>query len=348
MITADMGVLSVLSKIKQYINNKYRDTLHFHLNVEISAQCNLNCEICGFQRYYHPKGLMSMETFSKLGDTFKKVNSVLFGFNAETLMNPHTVEMLIFAKKANPQLCVSILTNGTLLTPGLSEQLVRNGLDDLSISIDAATKQTHEKIRRGSNFDQLIRNIQELNKAKERQGTDKPHLSTNFVGTKNNINELLAFIDLAKELKIGSIRLTNVEPYDSKVQDSVLYGENYTEEIKNIIKEAKAKCERLGISFFKPEYIKDSSCRCEFMQPIITYEGEVIPCSQFTYARDSYYYGKKVFHPVLSFGNINKRSFEAIWNSKKYKNFRKDVVRCKGPEFCQEYCLLREKVLCPK
>ena len=47
-------------------------------------------------------------------------------------------------------------------------------------------------------------------------------------------------------------------------------------------------------------------------------------------------------------GNINEKSFKEIWDGRAYRKFRKDVVKGKGPEFCYNYCLLREKVLCPK
>ncbi|MFH0870495.1 MAG: radical SAM protein [archaeon] len=338
----------MFEKLKQHLSSRYRDAFVFHLNVEISAQCNLNCRICGFQRYYKPKGLMGMETFKRLEDAFKKADSVLFGFNAETLLNKQVIEMLAFAKKANPKLRASILTNGSLLTPELSEQLIVNGLDDLSISIDGATKKTHESIRKGSDFDKLISSIRTLNELKENYKSNTPFLSTNYVGTKDNINELLAFIDLAKELKFGSVRLTNIEPYTDEMQSKILYGDSYDESISETIDKAKKKCEELGIQFSYPEFKKDDAVKCEFMQPIITWQGDVIPCSQFTYERDTLYYGKRVFHPVISFGNINDKSFEDIWNSKAYRKFRKDVAKGKGPDFCYRSCLLREKVLCPK
>ena len=312
--------------------------------------CNFNCKICGFQEHYQPKGLMSMNTFKRLEDLFKKTNSVLFGFNAETLLNPQVIEMLSFAKKANPKLHISILTNGSLLTRELSEQLIKNGLNDLSISIDAATNGTYEKLRGNpnSNFEKLIHNIKELNELKEKHKSKSPWLSTNFVGTKDNIHELLDFIDLAKKLKIGSVRLTNVEPYTMEVQENVLYGENYNDEIKEIVSKAKKKCAHLGIVFSYPEFKKDESAVCEFMQPIIDWQGNVIPCSQFSYARHTLYYGEKAYHPLITMGNINEKSFEQIWNSRAYKKFRKGVLKGKGPEFCYKYCLLREKVLCPK
>lgn len=337
----------MIRKIKSILKKQYYKHLHFHLNVEISAQCNFNCKICGFQEYYKPKGLMSMETFKKLENTFKRVDSVLFGFNAETLMNPQVIEMLKFAKKSNPRLHVSILTNGSLLTKDLSEQLIKNNLNDLSVSIDAATKETYRKLR-NFDFEKIKHNIKVLNELKENNRINTPTLGTNFVATKDNIYELLDFIDLAKELKLSYIRLTNVEPYTQEVQEKIIYGENYTQEIKDIIKKAEEKCRKLGISFSYPEFKKDEFAVCEFMQPIIDWQGNVIPCSQFSYNRDALYYGKKVNHPLIIIGNINEKSFEKIWNSRAYKKFRKDVVKGKGPEFCYKYCLLREKVLCPK
>jgi MoaA/NifB/PqqE/SkfB family radical SAM enzyme len=337
----------MLKLIKNYLKKKYYERLHHHLNVEISAMCNYDCKICGFQEFYQPKGLMTMETFMKLEETFKKVDSVIFGFNAETFMNPQVVEMLKFAKRANPNLCVSILTNGSLLTPKLSEQLILNGLDDLSISIDAALPETYKKLRRHS-FEKIVQNIQELNQLKEKHNSRLPMLSTNFVAIKDNIHELLAFIDLAKELKIGSVRLTNVEPYTREVQDAILYGDNYTDEVKQIIEKANEKCKSLGIIFSYPEFKKDENARCEFMQPIVDWQGNVIPCSQFSYTRDTLYYGKKAYHLLIVMGNINEKSFKEIWDGRAYRKFRKDVVKGKGPEFCYNYCLLREKVLCPK
>lgn len=343
----------IIQKLKRNLSNKRlvrKIWKPFHINVEISAMCNFNCKICGFQEHYQPKGLMSMDTFKRLEDLFKKANSVLFGFNAETLLNPRAVEMLCFAKKANPRLHVSILTNGSLLTKELSEQLIKNGLNDLSISIDAATEETYEKLRGNPNsdFEKLIHNIKELNKLKEKHKSKTPYLLTNFVGIKDNIHELLDFIDLAKELKMSSVRLTNVEPYTQEVQEAIIYGDNYNDEIKKIVEKAKKKCAQLGINFSYPEFKKDDPAVCEFMQPIIDLKGNVIPCSQFSYARHTLYYGKKAYHPLITFGNINEKNFEEIWNSRKYRNFRKSVLKGKGNPFCKNYCLLREKVLCPK
>ncbi len=337
----------MIRKIKGILKKEYYKHLYFHLNVEVSAQCNFNCRICGFQEFYKPKGLMSMDTFRKLEDTFERTNSVLFGFNAETLLNPDVIEMLKFAKKANPNMHVSILTNGSLLTKELSEQLITNGLNDLSISIDAATNETYKKLR-NYDLDKIKQNIRTLDELKEKHKSRTPSLGTNFVATKENIHELLAFIDLAKELKLNYIRLTNVEPYTQGIQDTTLYGDNYTTEVGETIKKAEEKCKKLGIIFSYPKFKKDASAVCEFMQPIVDWQGNVIPCSQFSYDRDTLYYGKKVNHPLIILGNINKKSFEKIWNSRKYKQFRKDVVKGRGPELCYKYCLLREKVLCPK
>jgi MoaA/NifB/PqqE/SkfB family radical SAM enzyme len=338
----------MLDRIAAFFQGGRTEKLPGHINVEVSALCNLSCSMCGFQKYYAKKGLMDFGTFKKLEGAFRKVDSVLFGFNAETLLNPNAIEMLEFVKKTNPRCTVSILTNGSLMAPEISEQLVQHGLDVLSISIDGATKKTHEAIRRGSDFERLIQNIKALNDAKRRNKSDKPILSTNYVGMKDNIAELPEFIRLAKELGFSSVRMTNVEPYTSDVQDSVLYGANYSEEIARIMKESQDAAKLLGIELSYPEFVRDEGAVCEFLQPVITFEGDVIPCSQFSYERETLFHGKKVYHPVISFGNIKTAGFEDIWNSKQYRNFRRSVLDGKGHQFCNEACLLREKVLCPK
>lgn len=346
--TTPKQAVAIEKAAKKDTPQSYKYPLFWHLNVEISAMCNYNCKMCGFQRYYHPKGLMSLETYKKIEGAIKLVRSVMFGFNAETLMNPQVVEMLEFTMKANPKCEVTIITNGALLTEELSEKFVKLRLQVLSISLDAASKELHESIRRGSDFDKVMHNIERLAEIKKKYKSKLPRISTTFVGMKSNIGELPGVVKIAKELGFESIRFTNLEPYTPEMQKEVLYGENFTDHERNILKSCREECEKHGIRFSCPKFKSHSESRCIFLQPIITYTGEVIPCAQFSYERDTYYYGKKVHHPVISFGNINEKSFEQIWRDKRYRKFRQDTYKGKMHPFCRESCLLRERVICPK
>jgi len=50
-------------------------------------------------------------------------------------------------------------TNASLLTPERSDGLVKAGLDAIALSIDAATKETYEKIRVGLSWDTVRENV---------------------------------------------------------------------------------------------------------------------------------------------------------------------------------------------
>jgi len=65
----------------------------------------------------------------------------------------------------------SLLTNGTLIDENMAARLAKEA-KLISISLNAATKETHEKINRGSSWEQVLGNIQSLRGYRERFNTD--------------------------------------------------------------------------------------------------------------------------------------------------------------------------------
>lgn len=65
---------------------------------------------------------------------------------------------------------IGLVTNGSLLTPTRAERLIVAGLDTIIISIDGLTKATHESIRLGTNFDEIVEN------------------ATNFINLRNRLS----------------------------------------------------------------------------------------------------------------------------------------------------------------
>ena len=50
-----------------------------------------------------------------------------------------------------------MVTNGLLMNREWSRNLVRMNVSKISISLDGATKETYEKIRKGGDFDKVIK-----------------------------------------------------------------------------------------------------------------------------------------------------------------------------------------------
>jgi radical SAM protein with 4Fe4S-binding SPASM domain len=110
---------------------------------------------------------MSFQTFSTLGDIFPLIQTVVLGSaRGEPLLHPHFFEMLKFLKSKGIE--VHTISNTTLINSEIAERLVKEGLDLLVISMEAASRNLYNQIRQGADLDTVIKNIQGLNRAKNR------------------------------------------------------------------------------------------------------------------------------------------------------------------------------------
>lgn len=75
-----------------------------------------------------------------------------------------------------------------LLDETLANELIDCGLTWLSVSIDAATKETYSKIR-GGNYDTLLQNIETFLKVRERRNSSTPFLRVTLVKMPENKDE---------------------------------------------------------------------------------------------------------------------------------------------------------------
>ena len=103
-----------------------------------------------------------------------------------------------------------LLTNGTLFTPEKWQEL-RAHTDAkimMTVSIDAATKETYESIRRGGNFDQLEKNMAYAAKLRERG--ELSYLRFNFVVQRKNYQEMIPFVQWGERLGIDECFFTKI------------------------------------------------------------------------------------------------------------------------------------------
>ena len=143
------------------------------IQVEPTNYCNINCVMCGRSKKRR-SGHMSMDVFKRIADeslTAGTIRICLYNMG-EPLLNPDIVQFVAYFKervrgfKFDPPCLpreIHIQTNGTTLNRDLSNGLMKAGLNHLSFSIDGATPEKFEEIRRGASFSKVINN---LNKAR--------------------------------------------------------------------------------------------------------------------------------------------------------------------------------------
>jgi MoaA/NifB/PqqE/SkfB family radical SAM enzyme len=122
----------------------------------------------------------------------------------EPFMNRQAGQIISYAKEKG--LYVLINTNGLLLNPRLSTALIEAGLDMIIISIDGATKDTYESMRKGGDFDTLLKNIRDLVKQKKGRGARLPFVELQCIVSRKNERELEKMNKLALSLGVDNLR----------------------------------------------------------------------------------------------------------------------------------------------
>ncbi len=176
---------------------KYQHVTKFplHLDIEVTSVCNLKCIMC-FQTLNPPKpGFIKWDLFKKIIDEGSKKGlcSIKLNWRGEPLLHPKIVEMVGYAKKKGI-IDVQFNTNGQLLDKRKVDGFIKIGIDRIILSIDGASKETYEKIRKGGSYPKLLKNVEYLIKRKKELSSVKPFIRVQMVVTKENRHEVDKFV----------------------------------------------------------------------------------------------------------------------------------------------------------
>ena len=164
----------------------------------MSEFCNINCIMCGLNK--NSKVFLDNETLKKNID-WRKVDEIEFQ-GGEILAMKSAKEMYLWlTQELNKK--VNLITNGILISSKWAEYLVA-GADWVQISVNAASKETHEKVNVGSNFDKVFENIKKLTELKL-QTNSKIKIIYKFSIVPENIHEIADSLDKAEALGCDEI-----------------------------------------------------------------------------------------------------------------------------------------------
>ncbi len=312
--------------LQSFISGRKASSLPYRLQIENGNICNLRCTMCALNVMKRKKGMMNLEKFKEVFDTVKPAYVNLTGYS-EMILNKDMFDIIKYAKSKGA--FVKIDSNATLTTDDKANKIIDSGIDLISISVDGATKETYEKIRIPAKFEVVIENLKNLVKVRnERKSKTQIHMA--FVCQLPNFHELPAIIKLADEFGVDQLNSPFVTEYDIKMNEKYKLDKVDFEKLKSIYNEAlevsknvkvKTNIESIGYYLKKIEAgtmfkMNDAHCYLPWYSAYITWEGDVLPCC--------YYYDGQV-----NFGNIFQKSFNEIWHSNEYQNFREQLVKQK-------------------
>ena len=162
--------------------------------IDPSNRCQNFCEFCYFKDKRDLSD-MSLEMFVKITDELKNagVQTITFTGGGEPLVNPEFSKMSMVAIEKGFR--IGLITNGIALNGILD---IASYFTFIRVSLDAATKETYEKIKHTDYFDTVLENI--------RKAVNKTDVGISFVVCKENVHEAENAYYLAKGLGVKYIQ----------------------------------------------------------------------------------------------------------------------------------------------
>lgn len=296
---------------------KLENTFGYPINilVEPTRNCNYDCIMCPRQvnkliekKIDNP--VMSLEQFKKIIDEIGKfLVTIRFWHYGEPLLNPNFCQMVKYAKKKN----IFTVTSSNLekLTPELTEELIDSGLDYLIISFNGASPETYRKYtgERGD-IQNVIKNITRLTQRKREKNNPHPFINLQFIIMKDNDREIEEMKKLAQRMQVDKLSFKYMVSADRQAKRAL--------ESENLVYQFKTEEQNEVCNF----------CSLPWEECVISANGEVSICAI------------DIFNDELM-GNIFHQSFKQIWNSQKYRVFRKRVKENIGSIKICNYCSKR-------
>ena len=163
-----------------------------------------------------------------------------------------TYRKILFSDKTNRK-SIIIHTNGTLLNKANLDKLTSKYSDiTLFISLDACTKKTYETLRKGGNFDILMKNLIYISELKKEGKIN--YVSILYVVQRENYTELAETCKLAISLgfdRFDATRIFNWGTYSEEEFKNVsMFDENgeANKELQKILEDSIFKTKNIEIT----------------------------------------------------------------------------------------------------
>jgi len=302
------------------------------LAVETTTRCNFKCVHCSQTFATAVPADMRLDLFQEIVPLLRTAHELyLFGDGEVLLDIPRHLAMIARMYQEDPTCALGFSTNGKLLTPDVYELYATAGIRYIQLSIDAATKELYETMRRGGRFDQLLANLEGIAALRRRATGRQPELRLATVISKQNYRQLPILAELAKRYDF-SYWYINAEYPHNPGRDLLRLTLEDLAELARIRAEIVRKYSRYYVTIFDPclglssgkseQWLGSKSpvyCTVPWQQFQLRVNGDIKICP--------YYH-----EPVCSM--IGKSPLE-VWNGEEFRRLRRAFTSGTGiPSYC--------------
>lgn len=282
------------------------------IRLESSTKCQLRCPNCPTGEHLGKErivgwGSLQADNFRKLIGENPRIKIVELSNWGEMFLNKDLPAILKHAHENGVELTAMNGTNFNSVTENMAEALVRYQFKQLRVSIDGARQETYVRFRRNGNFDRVIKNIEMVNRYKEKYNSAYPRMFWVFIAFTYNEHEIPEARAHAERLRMQFDVSYNFDPTYDEIES-----EHDGPGVPSIS------------SWTKERYIKDFvPCPQLWHAPQINFDGNLLGCCHNTN------YGH--------YGNVFETGLMDCLESEMY-TYTKEMILGEQPERADSPC----------
>lgn len=349
------SIRTLSQKVRYRLFDSFPSNVHF----AVTNRCNLSCVFCGQDKDALKKeDELTEQDYRQIIDEISEIGKRTLSFSGgEIFLHPGIINVLEYCSFMKQKIGM-VLTNGVLVSEEVAHMLVSSGVEHVGFSIDG-TREVHDALRgvTGS-YDRAIKAIQHITHVKKKFDSRIPSIGINFVVTPANVGVIDCLANLLAEGNISSVRfqlLTYISEETLHCHEEKLralsfntsrpywqgFRQDYTHINGETVLEKIEKVRRAAMLRGVPVYVsprldkKDIErwygsndpimhhCFFPYQSFLVLPNGDVPLCDFIRF-------------PV---GNVRESALLEIWNSKQWKNFRRERLIRLFPG-CERCCQL--------
>ena len=188
-----IGVLKAISNQNTYLDFDPTTLVH-----DIDEGCNLKCTICRENiKVVNKKAVHDAVSIMKRIASGGNLQSITTSGAGETFLFDEFVDLLRSDFLSSRGITLILMTNLTIFTPKLWKEIRHNDIV-FSVSVDGATKETYESIRKDAQWESVYKQLLYLSNLLDKGEINTVNLA--YVITLGNAHEVDKIIELAKKL----------------------------------------------------------------------------------------------------------------------------------------------------
>lgn len=313
-------------------------SMPIRLVIVLTTRCIFDCIMCKRDKIGKTIEMKYLEKIKELLPFLRQISWQ----GGEVFLCDYFKNIFEYISKNYSFITQDIITSGVHIDSEWAELIV-NSRVNLCISVDSADKETYEYIRKGTNYNDLIKAIELLfNAERKYKFIDK---QLNVVLMRSNYKKLNELLDFAYKYHFEKINITPI--YDKGIDEDIFKQKDNNEicELKNIMNEFKNNAKLRKIEVFDHiSYVCDQilNINKSNMNSKITNHSSL----------DCLHPWKELFIDVSregniypdcfcnkNIGNIYNDNLIEIWNNKVMQEYRKRIKYGNRKDWCQKECL---------